>query len=86
MMSTAPPAPRLSSIVTGWSDVGNPALSWLSPIGWYQAMHPFSGLRWWPALLLLALAAVATAAAYLLFGVRDFDFFSEESEGIKHRG
>ena len=53
-------------------DVGNPALSWLSPIGWYQAMHPYSGLRWWPALLLLALAAVATAAAYVLFGVRDF--------------
>ena len=53
-------------------DVGNPALSWLSPIGWYQAMHPFSGLRWWPALLLLALAAVATASAYVLFGVRDF--------------
>ncbi len=53
-------------------DVGNPALSWLSPIGWYQAMHPYSGLRWWPALLLLALAAVAAGAAYLLFGVRDF--------------
>jgi ABC-2 type transport system permease protein len=53
-------------------DVGNPALSWLSPIGWYQAMHPYSGLRWWPALLLLALAAAATAAAYVLFGVRDF--------------
>ena len=41
-------------------DVGSPVLSWLSPIGWYQAMHPFSGLRWWPALLLLA-AAVAFA-------------------------
>ena len=35
-------------------DVGAPALSWLSPIGWYQGMHAFSGLRWWPALLLLA--------------------------------
>ena len=33
-------------------DVGNAALSWLSPIGWYQGMHAFSGLRWWPALLL----------------------------------
>ena len=32
-------------------DVSTPALSWLSPIGWYQAMHAFSGLRWWPALL-----------------------------------
>ncbi|MGA8245428.1 MAG: polyketide antibiotic transporter [Nocardioides sp.] len=53
-------------------DVGTPALSWLSPIGWYQAMDPFSGLRWWPILLLLATAAVATAAAYALFARRDF--------------
>jgi ABC-2 type transport system permease protein len=52
-------------------DVGTPALSWLSPIGWYQAMHPYSGLRWWPALLLVALAATFLGAAYLLFGRRD---------------
>ncbi len=52
-------------------DVGYPVLTWLSPIGWYQAMHPFSGLRWWPGLLLLAGAAAVTAAAYLLFGRRD---------------
>jgi ABC-2 type transport system permease protein len=53
-------------------DVGNPVLSWLSPIGWYQGMHAFSGVRWWPALLLLAGAAVTTAAAYVVFGRRDF--------------
>lgn len=52
-------------------DVGNPALSWLSPIGWYQSMHAFSGLRWWPAALLLAVAAAATGTSYLLFGRRD---------------
>ena len=52
-------------------DVGSPVLTWLSPIGWYQAMRPFSGLRWWPALLLLAGAALATAAAYALFARRD---------------
>lgn len=53
-------------------DVGNHLLSWLSPIGWYQGMHPYSGLRWWPALLLVAGAAIAVAAAYLLFARRDF--------------
>jgi ABC-2 type transport system permease protein len=53
-------------------DVGDPVLSWLSPIGWYQAMHPYSGLRWGPALLLLGLAAAASGAAYALFGRRDF--------------
>lgn len=54
-------------------DVGTThALSWVSPIGWYQGMHPYSGLRWWPALLLAALAAIATGTAYVLFGRRDF--------------
>ena len=38
-------------------DVGNPVFSWLSPIGWYQSMHPYSGVRWWPALLLVVAAA-----------------------------
>ncbi|MDP2773841.1 MAG: ABC transporter permease subunit, partial [Nocardioides sp.] len=52
-------------------DVGSPALSWLSPIGWYQAMHPYSGLRWWPALLLVGAAALTTAVGYLLFLRRD---------------
>lgn len=52
---------------TGWQS----ALSWLSPIGWYQAMHPFSGVRWWPALLLLAAAAAGVAAAYALLARRD---------------
>lgn len=52
-------------------DVGNGALSWLSPIGWYQAMHPYSGLRWWPVLLLVAAAVINAAAAYLLFARRD---------------
>jgi ABC-2 type transport system permease protein len=53
-------------------DVGNPALSWASPIGWYQAMHPFSGLRWWPALLLVVASVGAAAAAYAVFLRRDF--------------
>jgi ABC-2 type transport system permease protein len=52
-------------------DVGNGALSWLSPIGWYQAMHAYSGERWWPALLLVGTAVVAGGASYAVFARRD---------------
>lgn len=62
----------LSYALRAVGDVGNPVLTWLSPIGWYQAMHPFSGVRWWPLLLLLAAAAATTLAAYAVFARRDF--------------
>lgn len=52
-------------------DVGSPALSMLSPIGWYQAMRPYSGLRWWPALLLVVGALLAVTLAVALFLRRD---------------
>jgi ABC-2 type transport system permease protein len=52
-------------------DVGNEVLSWLSPIGWYQQMYAFSGLRWWPALLLVAAAGAALLASYAVFERRD---------------
>lgn len=52
-------------------DVSVPALSWLSPIGWYQSMWAFSGLRWWPALLLLAAVVVNLAVAGALLVRRD---------------
>ena len=53
-------------------DVSGGTLSWLSPIGWYQAMHAFSGDRWWPGLLLVLLGLVTGAAAYAVFDRRDF--------------
>ncbi|HCB07093.1 MAG TPA: ABC transporter permease [Nocardioides bacterium] len=53
-------------------DVGAQALSWLSPIGWYQAMHAFSGLRWWPLLVPLVLTVVVVAVARAVFDRRDF--------------
>ena len=52
-------------------DVGAPVLSWLSPIGWYQAMHAFSGVRWWPLVLLLLLAALSVSAGLAVFARRD---------------
>ncbi len=53
-------------------DVSAGALSWLSPIGWYQAMHAYSGERWWPLLLLAGFTGVALVAAYSAFGARDY--------------
>jgi ABC-2 type transport system permease protein len=53
-------------------DVSTPALSWISPIGWYQSMHAFSGLRWWPALLPAVGALATVIAARAVFDRRDF--------------
>lgn len=52
-------------------DVSDNGLSWLSPIGWGQAMHPFSGERWWPAALPIVAIAVLLWAAFALFAHRD---------------
>ena len=60
-----------SYVLRAVGDVGNGALSWLSPIGWGQAMHGFSGERWWPALISVAAVVVLTAAALQLFARRD---------------
>lgn len=62
----------LAYALRAFGDVSAAAVSWLSPIGWYQAMHAFSGLRWWPALLLLVGAVAGLAAAYAVFDRRDF--------------
>jgi ABC-2 type transport system permease protein len=62
----------LAYVLRAVGDVGNQALSWLSPIGWYQQMYPFSGLRWWPALLLVAATGISVVIAYLLHGRRDY--------------
>ena len=61
----------VSYVLRAIGDVGNGALSWLSPIGWYQAMHAYSGERWWPALLLVAAAFASVGAAYVVFNRRD---------------
>lgn len=53
-------------------DLGDGRLSWASPIGWAEQMQPYSGNRWWPLLLLLALAAALLAVAGRLEARRDF--------------
>ncbi len=60
-----------SYVLRAIGDVGWPVLSWLSPIGWYQSIHAFSGLRWWPLVLLILAAAGVSTAALWTFGRRD---------------
>ncbi len=60
-----------SYVLRAIGDVGSPALSWVSPIGSYQAMHAFSGLRWWPLLFLGVAAVVVVAVAGWTFRHRD---------------
>ncbi|MFJ3546507.1 ABC transporter permease [Streptomyces rubiginosohelvolus] len=52
-------------------DVGNDALSWLSPIGWIQRTYVFVDDRWWPLALCLLLAAAAAAYGFVLSTRRD---------------
>ncbi|MFI9508350.1 ABC transporter permease [Nocardia sp. NPDC052566] len=52
-------------------DVGNGVLSWFSPLGWCLQLRAFAGERWWVFLLLFALAAGTTVAAYVLLSKRD---------------
>jgi ABC-2 type transport system permease protein len=52
-------------------DVGDNALSWLSPIGWAQASAPYVDNRVWPLGLALAVTAVLVIAAFTLSGRRD---------------
>jgi ABC-2 type transport system permease protein len=53
-------------------DVGNGALSWVSPIGWAQRTYPYAGDRWWPLLLPLAASVLLAATAVALLDRRDF--------------
>jgi ABC-2 type transport system permease protein len=52
-------------------DVGNGALSWLSPLGWVNAVRPFGDERWWPVVLLLGFAAAMLGLAAELTTHRD---------------
>jgi ABC-2 type transport system permease protein len=60
-----------SFAVRAAGDVGDGTLSWLSPIGWGQAMRPYAGERWWPLALMLVATVALLAGAYALLGRRD---------------
>ncbi|BCB92035.1 ABC transporter permease [Phytohabitans suffuscus] len=53
-------------------DIGNGALSWVSPIGWAQRTFPYVDNRWWPLAVPVAVAAALVVAAMALLARRDF--------------
>lgn len=52
-------------------DLGNEALSWISPIGWAQQTEAYLGNDWTPLLLSLFFTIVLIAIAYPLSNMRD---------------
>lgn len=58
-------------VLRGVGDVSNHALSWISPLGWVQAVRPYGDERWWPILLLLAFTAGTLVLATELTAHRD---------------
>lgn len=62
----------VSYLLRAVGDVGNGVLSWLSPLGWGQAMRPYDGEIWWPAALSVAATVAIGFAAARVLDRRDF--------------
>lgn len=62
---------RLGGDLSAMNDGPLSWLSWLSPIGWVQHIHPYGTADWWPALLTVLFAAATTGAGVILLGRRD---------------
>jgi ABC-2 type transport system permease protein len=52
-------------------DIEGSGLVWTSPIGWAQAVHPYSDNRWWPLLVCVVATAALLAVAVVLLDHRD---------------
>ena len=58
-------------VVRAAGDIGGTGLSWLSPIGWAQAVRAYADERWWTLLLCAAVAVALVAVAFRLSTMRD---------------
>lgn len=61
----------LAWLLRATGDLGSGHLTWVSPLGWAELTHPFSGGRWWVLLLPLSATAIAAAIAILILNRRD---------------
>jgi ABC-2 type transport system permease protein len=62
----------VSFVLRAIGDVTGNGMSWLSPIGWGQAIRAFADERWWVLLLPVGATVLLAAAASSLAGHRDF--------------
>lgn len=62
----------VSFVLRAVGDVTGNGMSWLSPIGWGQAIRAFADERWWVLLLPVSATVLLTVAASFLAGHRDF--------------
>ncbi|TSD98876.1 ABC transporter permease [Gordonia rubripertincta] len=62
----------LAYVLRAIGDVGNGAMSWLSPIDWGQRTFPYVDDKWWPLLLPLVASTLTIAAAVAVSEHRDF--------------
>jgi ABC-2 type transport system permease protein len=60
-----------SFVLRAVGDIGNGAISWLSPIGWAQKTRPFAGDQWWPLVLIAGTTGGLVLVAVELSGRRD---------------
>lgn len=58
-------------VVRAVGDVGDSWVSWLSPIGWGQAVRAFADERWWTLGLCVTVAALLVVVAFWLSTRRD---------------
>jgi ABC-2 type transport system permease protein len=58
-------------VVRAAGDAGSGTLSWLSPLGWSQAVRAFGDERWWALALPVVAVVVLAAVAFVLVSRRD---------------
>ena len=57
--------------IRGLGDIQESALSWVSPIGWVQAIRPYAEEQWWPLVLPAGLTVMTAVLAFSLSQRRD---------------
>ncbi len=60
-----------SFVLRAVGDIGDGAISWLSPIGWAQKTRPFAHEVWWPFLVLVLATGALVVVAIALSRRRD---------------